>query len=86
MTYTAAKNDSMLRNRGAANENTTLNEDGLAVMAHRAGQQVSSILSSAYTQTSQTAEAVVKEIRHRPVQSSIIALGIGYVLAAIFRR
>ncbi len=86
MAYSAAKNDSIPRTTsGAANSNTA-DQDNLSVMARRAGQRLSGAIGSAYTNTSQTAEAVTREIRNRPVQSSIIALGLGYVLAAVFRR
>lgn len=84
MAYTAAQDD--MRTSGAANENTALDSDGFVEIAHRAGQRLGSALGSAYTNTSETLDGVTREIRRRPVQSSIIALGLGYVLASILRR
>lgn len=85
MAYTAAKDDTKtMRADLPRNDNGT--DDNMTMMAHRAGQKLSGLLGSVYNSTSQTAEAVTTEIRRRPVQSSLIALGAGYVLAALLRR
>ncbi len=86
MAYTAAKDETLNRPVQDTRSNTKNTDDGLTVMAHRAGQKLSGIIGGTYKEVSGTAEAVTREIRNRPVQSSLIALGAGYVLAALFRR
>lgn len=65
---------------------TAVDQDNLTEMARNAGQKLSGMLGGTYTNVSKSAEVVTREIRNRPVQSALIALGAGYVLAALFRR
>ncbi|MBY0407936.1 MAG: hypothetical protein K2Q01_09610 [Rickettsiales bacterium] len=86
MAYTAVKDEVSKTERPARNDNIGLDQDGLANMAHRAGQKLSSTLGTAYKEATHASEVVTREICNKPVQSAVIALGAGYILAALLRR
>lgn len=54
--------------------------------ARRAGSQVRGFIDSANDQFSDVSDKVTGEIRSNPVRSSAIALGVGFILGALFRR
>lgn len=54
--------------------------------ANKAGRQVRGFIDSANEQLSEASDKVTGEIRSNPVRSSAIALGLGFVLGALFRR
>lgn len=54
--------------------------------ANKAGRQVRGFIDSANEQFSEASEKVTGEIRNNPIRSSAIALGLGFVLGALFRR
>lgn len=66
---------------GAANV-----RDELEHAAHRTGRSVREFLHTAGDELSHAQEAVTSQIRHKPVQSTLIALGAGVILGALLRR
>lgn len=90
---TQSKEDAVHNLKSAAN--TVRNEaretagelrDELRDTANRAGRKVRGFIDSASDELSHASDTVTTQIRSNPVQSSLIALGIGYVLGALFRR
>lgn len=55
-------------------------------VAASAGRQVRNLIDSASDQLADASDKVVSEVRANPVRSSAIALGLGFVLGALFRR
>jgi len=62
-----------------------LRDDPRAV-AHAAGEKLREVVDSAREETQDIAEATERRIKEKPVQSSLIALGVGLVLGALLRR
>lgn len=60
--------------------------DDISDYANQAGRKVRNIIDSATEELSHTQEKVTSEIRNNPVRSSAIALGVGFILGALFRR
>ncbi len=60
-------------------------EDAVAA-ANEAGHKLRESINKAETEISSTYKSVSEYVNKKPVQSSIIALGIGYVIGSIFRR
>ena len=58
----------------------------LSAAANKAGRKVRNLFDSASTEISHATDAVHVHIRNNPVQSSLIALGAGFLLGALFRR
>jgi len=54
--------------------------------AEKAGRKVRTFLHSASDEIGHASDTVKTQIRSNPVQSSLIALGVGFVLGALFRR
>lgn len=50
------------------------------------GRKAKDYMNAAYDSVSHTKENVTSEIRRNPVQSSLVALGIGFLLGALVRR
>jgi hypothetical protein len=80
-------------NSPAKESNTSNLKDALCEMdgslheaAHNAGRKVRSILHTASDDVSHASEYVGSEIRSNPIRSSVIALGLGVLLGAMFRR
>ncbi len=89
--YTAAKDDtvSTLRNANTnANVRDGVNEakDELSAVANQAGRKVRTLINNASDEFAHAKETITSQIRSNPVQSSAIALGVGFVLGALFRR
>ena len=61
-------------------------KDDLTGAANKAGRKVRNLFSCASDEISHVSDTVTKEIRTNPVQSSMIALGAGFLLGALFRR
>lgn len=55
-------------------------------VAAKAGRQVRSMIDAASDQLADASDKIVSEVRANPVRSSAIALGLGLVLGALFRR
>jgi ElaB/YqjD/DUF883 family membrane-anchored ribosome-binding protein len=54
--------------------------------AHEAGRKARDCLDSVNEHLSDTARTVHSEIKDNPLRSTLIALGAGFVLGALFRR
>ena len=54
--------------------------------ANQAGRKVRGMIDSAGDEVSHVGHRVSREIHTNPVQSSLIALGVGVVLGALLRR
>ncbi len=61
-------------------------QDELRYAASQAGRKVRGMLDSASSELSHAGGTVSKEIHANPIQSSLIALGVGVVLGALLRR
>ncbi len=55
-------------------------------VAQEAGQKMRHMLDAAGTDLAQLTDTVAAEVRQRPVQSSVIALGAGVILGMLLRR
>jgi len=88
--FTAATKDDTVSNL----KNTTPNfresaheaQDNMREAANKAGHKVRAFIHSAGDEISHASETVTTQIRTNPVQSSMIVLGVGFVLGALFRR
>lgn len=56
------------------------------VRAREAGAKVRNMLNDTSSEVSQLAHTVETRVNEKPVQSSLIALGIGFVLGALLSR
>jgi ElaB/YqjD/DUF883 family membrane-anchored ribosome-binding protein len=61
-------------------------KDDLRDAANQTGRKVYNFFTSATDEISHASDVVTKQVRSNPVQSSLIALGAGFVLGALFRR
>ena len=61
-------------------------KDDLSVAANQAGRKVRNFFDCASDEISQASDSVTKQVRDNPIQSSLIALGAGFILGALFRR
>lgn len=61
-------------------------QDDLYDAANQAGRKVRGMIDLAGDEVSHVSHRVSKEIHANPVQSSLIALGVGVVLGALLRR
>lgn len=62
-----------------------LKEDFRSV-ANRAGRRVRDAIDHAGDELGQARDQVTTRIKDKPVESSLIALGVGFILGALFRR
>ena len=60
--------------------------DDLEAAANTAGRKVRQYFDTASDEITHAAETVTTQIRNKPVQSSLMALGVGFVIGALFRR
>lgn len=60
--------------------------DDLRDAANKAGRTLRSMASSAQSEATHAAEIVTTQIRSNPVQSTLLALGAGFLIGALFRR
>ncbi len=60
--------------------------DDLRDMANKAGRTIRTAFSTGKREIHDVADNVTSTIRSRPVQSCVIALGAGFVLASLLRR
>lgn len=61
-------------------------KDDVCATANNAGHKVRNFIDSASEELAHTTETVTTKIKGKPVQSSLIALGIGFVLGALLSR
>jgi ElaB/YqjD/DUF883 family membrane-anchored ribosome-binding protein len=69
-----------------ANKKVAEFSENASEAAHNAGEKVRNFLETARTDVSEASRAVKSQIKNKPIQSSLIALGIGYVIGALARR
>jgi hypothetical protein len=55
-------------------------------LANNAGRKVREVMYSAGDELAHAQDTVTTEIRTNPVRSSLIALGVGFVLGSLLRR
>ena len=60
--------------------------DDIRATANRVGRRARNLFNTASDEISDAADTVTTYVRKSPVQSSFVALGIGFVLGALFRR
>jgi ElaB/YqjD/DUF883 family membrane-anchored ribosome-binding protein len=82
--FTATTKDDDLDDMKSASQ--TMQNGDLRAAANKAGRTVRNYFDAACDEVSHGTETVTTQIRQKPVQSSMIALGLGFVLGALFRR
>lgn len=70
----------------AARDTVIEMKDDLRSIANSTGRKLRTAFDSTTHELSHAAEIVTKQIKDKPVQSSLIALGAGFLLGALFRR
>jgi len=89
MFTTTAKDDTVQNLKNPAQnlrDSAAETSNDLRDAANKAGRTVRNFVHSASDELSHAKETVTTQIRTNPVQSSLVALGIGFVLGALFRR
>ncbi len=61
-------------------------KDDLRGTADRAGRKVRNFIDSTTHELSHAKDAVSSHVHEKPMQSSLIALGVGFLLGSLFRR
>jgi ElaB/YqjD/DUF883 family membrane-anchored ribosome-binding protein len=61
-------------------------QEDLRSTANRLGRRVRDAYDHAGEELGQAREQVTTRIKQKPVESSLIALGVGFILGALFRR
>ena len=61
-------------------------KDDLTGAANKAGNKVRNLFHTASEEISHVSDSVSKQVHSNPVQSSLIALGAGFILGSLFRR
>ena len=61
-------------------------KDDVENAAHRAGKKVRNYIDSAGDELVHASDSVKTQIRNKPVQSSVIALAIGFVIGTLLGR
>lgn len=91
--YTASKDDTVsnLKNgtqnfRATASETIDDTKEDLRDAANRAGRKVRGLFNTASDEITHARDSVTRQIRTSPIQSSLIALGVGFLAGALFRR
>lgn len=91
--FTATKDDNISNLKSSAqnlrdNASAVANDagDDLREVANKAGRKVRGFINTASDEITHARDTVTSEIRSNPVQSSLVALGVGYLLGALLRR
>ncbi len=61
-------------------------KEDLHDVAARTGRRVRGLVDSASGEITHASEVVGTQIRSNPVQSSLIALGVGFIIGTLFRK
>jgi len=61
-------------------------KDNLVAMSNRAGHKVRNFIDSASDEFTHASKTVTEHVHDKPMQSSLMALGIGFVLGILLRR
>ncbi|MDX2027221.1 MAG: hypothetical protein SFW62_01145 [Alphaproteobacteria bacterium] len=78
--------DNVRRAKGTARDALGSVREDLSEAAHNAGHQVRELVDSAGKGLTQATQSVSKKVRANPLQSTLIALGLGFVVGTILRR
>jgi len=81
--YATPKDDTVHSLQNARNLSEA--KHSLREVVSDATRKVTDIVRSASGEVSHAKESVTTQIRSNPVQSSLVALGVGYVLGRLFR-
>jgi ElaB/YqjD/DUF883 family membrane-anchored ribosome-binding protein len=86
--FTAATKDDVetLKNTSQTFREADKTKDELRQAANKAGRRVRDLVETATDEIVHAKDTVTTQIRTKPVQSGLIALGVGFVLGALFRR
>lgn len=92
--FSSSRENTRNNNKTSAAENLeeiTKNEacrmtENLSDYAKQAGHEAQRFINSATEEFKHAKERVTDEIQGHPVRSSLVALGIGFILGALFRR
>lgn len=60
--------------------------ESISGYAQEAGKKVRGFIDSASDEVTQATDKVTGEIRSNPIRSSVIALGVGFIIATLMRR
>jgi len=60
--------------------------DQCADLAHKAGHKLREVMDSASDEARDVTAATIRQVRSNPVQSSMIAAGVGFLLGLLLRR
>jgi ElaB/YqjD/DUF883 family membrane-anchored ribosome-binding protein len=87
--FTANK-DSNFKDTKVLPSNLSNNDEGNSIdfneSANKAGRKVRDLYNAASKEIGDDIDIVTSQIRKKPVQSSMIALGAGFLLGALLRR
>lgn len=72
--------------RESVRDMATQADHDLRDTAAKMGQKTRTFVENAKEEAFEASDKVTKHIHEKPLQSSVIALGIGFVLGALFRR
>ena len=92
--YTATNKDASLKDvknaagniRDEAVDTAYDIQNDLRGTANQVGRKLRGFFNTASDEVSHVSETVTKQVRNNPLQSSLIALGAGFVLGSLFRR
>ncbi len=89
--FTASKEDNISNLKAGQNLRSASNDiehakEDLRDAAGKAGRKIRGIVDSAGDEFTHARDVVTSQIRTNPVQSSMIALGVGVLLGALLRR
>ena len=76
--YNATKDD--------LDNNKNINTKAIKGQTRSTAGKVLNLYNSAFDELSHATETVTTQIRTKPVQSSVVALGIGFLIGALMRR
>jgi ElaB/YqjD/DUF883 family membrane-anchored ribosome-binding protein len=61
-------------------------KNDLSTVTHNAGHKLREVIDTASDEARDVTAATIKQVRNNPVQSSMIAAGIGLMVGFLFRR
>lgn len=84
--YSATKDDNVRTLKNTVAAGATEAKQELREVANSAGRKVRKLFDSTREELNHATDQVTTQIRSKPVQSSMIALGVGIALGALLRR
>ena len=67
-------------------DNGCCSKDECSEFAHEAGHKLREAIDKASSEVRDATDATMEQVRSKPVQSSLIALGIGFLSGLLLRR